>query len=83
MIVGQDLADLRRHLQMTTSEVADHVGVTQMTYENWEKDVGQPKMAQFLKLCAFYSVDISSLFKHLAKLNDQKEDNSNDINNEP
>ena len=83
MLGGDDLRRFRKYARKTTAQAAKHLGVSRNTYENWEKDVGQPKMAQFLKLCAFYSVDISSLFKHLAKLNDQKEDNSNDINNEP
>ena len=51
IITGKDLRLMRVIADKTTSEMAVYAGVkTRKTYENWEKEVGQPGMNQWLKM---------------------------------
>ncbi|MCG7553108.1 helix-turn-helix transcriptional regulator [Pseudoalteromonas sp. Of11M-6] len=49
----------------TTKQVADALGVTRQTYENWENDITQPKINQFISLCTYHCIDFSSIFSQL------------------
>lgn len=51
IITGQDLRLMRVIADKTTSEMAIFAGVkTRKTYENWEKEVGQPGMNQWINM---------------------------------
>ena len=69
LISGTDLRRMRERSKKTTVEMANKVGVSRNTYENWEKDVGQPKINQFFSLCAFCAVDLTPLLNQFGKLN--------------
>lgn len=45
-----DLKQRRKELGLTQIEVAKRVGVALMTYQLWEKGVGQPKPENLEKL---------------------------------
>lgn len=64
-ITGDDLRRIRVARRKTTRQVADAVGVTRQTYENWEADKGQPKINQFITLCTFHCIDFSSIFSQI------------------
>jgi transcriptional regulator with XRE-family HTH domain len=51
-IKGADLRRMRLDAGLTTSETAAIAGVsTRKTYENWERNVGSPRLNQFIDLC--------------------------------
>lgn len=53
-ITGRDLRQMRLQAKKTTSAMANAAGVsTRKTYENWEQNIGQPKMNQFITLSIF------------------------------
>jgi phage repressor protein C with HTH and peptisase S24 domain len=59
---GKILAALRRAKKLTQKDVAVKLSdfghaVKTKTIHNWEKDVAQPKIKQFLSLCELYGVD--------------------------
>jgi DNA-binding XRE family transcriptional regulator len=61
IITGKDLRTMRVIADKTTSEMAKFAGVkTRKTYENWEKEVGQPKVNQWLQMarCCGYQPDL-------------------------
>ncbi|AOT09582.1 helix-turn-helix transcriptional regulator [Pseudoalteromonas luteoviolacea] len=64
-ITGDDLRALRKKKGVTTAIMAKHLGVCRKTYENWERDVGQPKLNQFFAICAFCSIDLSELISKI------------------
>jgi phage repressor protein C with HTH and peptisase S24 domain/DNA-binding XRE family transcriptional regulator len=60
--LGKTLATLRRAKKLTQKDVAAKLAtfgyaVKTKTVHNWEKDVAQPKIKQFLTLCEIYGVD--------------------------
>ncbi|MDF2177012.1 helix-turn-helix transcriptional regulator [Aliiglaciecola sp. CAU 1673] len=71
MINGNDLRALRLHANRTTSQMAEIAQVTRQTYENWEKDVGQPKINQFISLCVHCGLDASGLVRSLKSITSQ------------
>ena len=51
IITGKDLRLMRITADKTTSEMANFAGVkTRKTYENWEKEVGQPGINQWISM---------------------------------
>lgn len=72
LISGTDLRRMRERSKKTTVEMANKVGVSRNTYENWEKDVGQPKINQFISLCTFCAVDLSPLLNQFGKIKSKK-----------
>jgi phage repressor protein C with HTH and peptisase S24 domain/DNA-binding XRE family transcriptional regulator len=60
--LGKILASLRRAKKLTQKDVAARMSnfghaIKTKTVHNWEKDVAQPKIKQFLSLCELYGVD--------------------------
>ena len=77
---GNDLRTMRVHCDKSTTEVAEHLNITRTTYENWENNVGQPKMVQFLKLLVFFSVEVSPLLNSIKQIVVKKDTKKNGIN---
>ena len=75
-INGDDLYAMRKSKGKTTKQMAQHLGVTRNTYENWEHGVGEPKMSQFIKLCVFCAVDVSPLLNQFSSLKKLSSGNS-------
>ncbi|MBD1581753.1 helix-turn-helix transcriptional regulator [Pseudoalteromonas sp. S16_S37] len=56
---------MRVNRRKTTKQVAKALGVTRQTYENWENDITQPKVNQFIILCTYHCIDFSSIFSQI------------------
>ncbi|WP_018692537.1 helix-turn-helix transcriptional regulator [Algicola sagamiensis] len=62
---GDDLRRMRVRKRKTTKQMANYLGVSRATYENWENDVSSPKVNQFIQICAYCSRDISILIQEI------------------
>ncbi|MFT5758955.1 MAG: transcriptional regulator with XRE-family HTH domain [Alteromonadaceae bacterium] len=60
-VTGNDLKRMRLAKNKKTLEMAKVVGVSRVTYENWEKGIGQPKINQFLILGSYCSINFKPL----------------------
>jgi len=82
IIRGDDLKRMRLAANKTTVAIARVVGVSRITYENWEKDIGQPKINQFLIIGSYCSINIKPLLNQFNLLKKQlKNIRMNDENN--
>ncbi|GEK11770.1 hypothetical protein PPEP_a2000 [Pseudoalteromonas peptidolytica F12-50-A1] len=55
-------------------QMADKIGVSLRTIENWETDVGQPRINQFLEICIYCSVDIKGLIAQIRQSEAEQKD---------
>jgi DNA-binding XRE family transcriptional regulator len=82
IISGDDLKRMRLSANKTTVNIAKVVGVSRITYENWEKDIGQPKINQFLIIGSYCSINLNPLLNQFKILKQQlKNIRRNDENN--
>lgn len=72
-ITGKDLRTMRHKANISSRKVADVVGVTRKTVENWEANIGQPKLNQFLALCVLYQLNSAKLVAQLMQRNDPEQ----------
>jgi len=72
-ITGRDLRRMRLKANFSSRKVADALGVTRKTVENWEADIGQPKLNQFLKLCLIYQLNSAKLVDQLVQRHDPEQ----------
>ncbi|WDE09122.1 helix-turn-helix transcriptional regulator [Thalassomonas viridans] len=70
-IMGEDLRNMRLSVNKTTKEMAEKIGVSRITYENWECGVGGPKINQFIDIGRACSLNMTPLFKQISQLRDQ------------
>lgn len=61
-IVGKNLQDCRKSLNLTQKEVANKMGVAQPVYQRFEKGVFECDYSQLIKLCEIYDVSLDYLF---------------------
>lgn len=61
MYIGTQLRRLRDKRQLSQQEIADHLGVSQATYWNWENDETHLKMDHLPKLAEVFQVDAEEL----------------------
>ncbi|MDW7549619.1 helix-turn-helix transcriptional regulator [Pseudoalteromonas sp. SCSIO 43201] len=73
-ITGDDLRALRKRKGVTMQQMADKIGVSLRTIENWETDVGQPRINQFLEICIYCSVDIKGLIAQIRQSEAEQKD---------
>lgn len=59
-VTGDDLRAIRRFGRKSTRQVSQAVGVSRTTYVNWEADIGQPRINQFIRICVYCGLDIHS-----------------------
>jgi DNA-binding XRE family transcriptional regulator len=82
IISGDDLKRMRLSANKTTVDIAKVIGVSRITYENWEKDIGQPKINQFLIIGSYCSINLTPLLNQFKILKQQlKNIRMNDANN--
>jgi DNA-binding XRE family transcriptional regulator len=63
-INGADLRKMRLDAGLTTVKMAKLATVkTRKTYENWEKNVGEPSMNQFIAMCLGCNYNSSKFVK--------------------
>ncbi|MBQ4878378.1 helix-turn-helix domain-containing protein [Pseudoalteromonas luteoviolacea] len=71
MISGDDLKSMRVNAGLTQKEMADKLGISRETVSNYELDVGQPKMRDFLKWLLFCKIDTRSLVNQIDQIQNQ------------
>lgn len=65
-ITGTELRKMRKEAGLTTSEMARLAKVkTRKTYENWEKNVGQPSINQYIMMALGCKVNVPSMMELL------------------
>lgn len=69
---AKGIADLRRTLQMTQTELATEVGVTAMTVSRWERGLVEPTAGGYIALGNLADPKRSWFFWRRAGLNEDK-----------
>ena len=62
---GDDLRAIRRYGRKSTKQVSKAIGVSRSTYVNWEADIGQPKLNQFIRICLYCGLDMKPWVKYI------------------
>jgi transcriptional regulator with XRE-family HTH domain len=62
MSIGKTLIKERRKRDLSQSEVAKSLNVSQSSYSEWESDLAIPKTENLLKISEFYNIDLNELF---------------------
>lgn len=64
-LVGRDLKLMRLGAELTTSKMAEYIGVkSRKTIENWESDQSEPGINQFIKFCDICNVEAHKLVNY-------------------
>ncbi len=62
------LRSARANVGLTAKEVANKIGVSQLTILQWEKGNTQPPIDKVLEMCSLYEIDIENIrFKQIRK----------------
>lgn len=61
MTLGTKIALMRRDKNLTQTQVADKLGVSQNAYNKWESGKAKPSMENLMKVAEFYDKDIYEL----------------------
>jgi transcriptional regulator with XRE-family HTH domain len=69
---AKHIADLRRTLQMTQTQLANEVGVTAMTVSRWERGLVEPTAGGYIALGNLADPKRSWFFWRRAGLNEEK-----------
>ncbi|RRS10563.1 XRE family transcriptional regulator [Pseudoalteromonas sp. J010] len=77
-ITGDDLRALRSRKGVSKQKMADKIGVSLKTIENWENGVGQPRIDQFLQICVYCSIDIKGLMCQIRECDTEQDTNRTD-----
>ncbi|MCX2769574.1 MULTISPECIES: helix-turn-helix domain-containing protein [Pseudoalteromonas] len=77
-ISGDDLRALRKRKGVSMQKMADKIGVSLRTIENWETGVGQPRVDQFLQICIYCSIDIKGLMHQIRECDAEQDTHRND-----
>ncbi|MFV0556112.1 MAG: XRE family transcriptional regulator [Lactovum sp.] len=56
MTLGEKLEELRKSMSYTQKNVAQQLGVSQVSYRNWEKDLKYPTSSNLEKIAKLYKV---------------------------
>jgi transcriptional regulator with XRE-family HTH domain len=82
MYIGTQLRKLRDKRKLSQQEVADHLGIAQSTYWNWESDECHFKMDHLQKLSELFEVDAADLLPEgaVVKIVNNKENKDNSVN---
>ena len=58
MSIGKRLADIRRKQSLNQVEFAEHFGVSQSAYKNYEREATDPPVVLLAAICTTYKIDI-------------------------
>jgi transcriptional regulator with XRE-family HTH domain len=67
--LGTKLLKLRREANLSQTEIADFIGVSQNAYNRWESDKCKPQAENLLKLSQYYHINIQELIDENEKIN--------------
>ena len=59
--IQERLKELRKVMKVTQRNVADELGITQVTYCHWENGQTQPDIENIIALCKYFSVSADYL----------------------
>ena len=59
--IGKFIAECRKHKNMTQSELAEKLGVTDKSIGNWENGRNMPDLSLFKPLCSELDITINEL----------------------
>ena len=82
MTIGEKIRVLRRDKNMSQSELAKVLGVTNQAISKWEKDISNPDISLLPDLAACFGVAIDDLFEYSKKKQYEKIENTIDQANE-
>ena len=74
-MLGENLVNLRKAKKISQKEVSEYLGISRVTYTNYELNNREPNISAIIKLSNFYNIPIDDLLNH--KLNKIKEDSLN------
>ncbi len=66
MTLGKKLINLRGKRNLSQSEIAEFLDVSQSTYHKWESDKSKPSIDNLIKISEFHEIDISDLLSDLS-----------------
>ena len=66
--LGTKLIDLRQQRQLSQTEAADSIQVSQNAYSKWEADKSKPSADNLIKLSQYYDIDIFELLSDNEKI---------------
>lgn len=80
--IGKFIAECRKSLKITQSELAEQLGVTDRSVSNWENGKNMPDLSLFKPLCEILNITINELLsgEKINKNNYQKKLEENIIN---
>lgn len=65
MKIGEALKELRLNHEMTQQQVADHLNVSQVTYNRYENNVREPSLEKIYEICRLYKINLLIFFAML------------------
>ncbi|WP_440054967.1 helix-turn-helix transcriptional regulator [Pseudoalteromonas sp. T1lg65] len=65
---GNDIRRMRLAAKKTTQEMADLVGISRQTYENYENDIGRFSHEYFQVWCMHCGIDLSPIIEQFMVL---------------
>ncbi|UAA37846.1 helix-turn-helix transcriptional regulator [Paraneptunicella aestuarii] len=80
-VTHRDLDFIRIVTGRTTKQIAEDIGVTRKTFENWAKGQGCPDANQFFRMLAACNVSLDDLILILTLSDRKKEWTSNETHN--
>ena len=71
-MLGENLFNLRKAKKISQKEVSEYLGISRVTYTNYELNNREPNISALIKFSDFYNIPIDDLLNH--KLNQIKDD---------
>lgn len=66
MIIGRDLRTMRKHRKITEQAMATKLKIkSRKTIRNWETDISQPNINQFIRFCAYAGFDPAQVIRQI------------------
>ena len=61
--IGERLKNIRKHLGLTQTKIAEEIGISQPTYNTYEKGIYLANTLTIYTICKNYKVSMNSIFK--------------------
>lgn len=63
MTIGKQLLELRTKKKLSQAELAQELGISRVTYANWEIDRRRPELNSLIQLADYYDVSVDYLLE--------------------